>query len=72
MNKLKNMLSSPARIAVFALCVIAILALLAFAAIKVGASVMNNQGIGLEKATQIALENAGFKESEATLMRRSL
>ncbi|MFR8853637.1 MAG: PepSY domain-containing protein [Oscillospiraceae bacterium] len=69
MNKLKNMLSSPARIAVFALCVIAILALLAFAAIKVGASVMNNQGIGLEKATQIALENAGFKESEATLMR---
>ena len=69
MNKLKNMLSSPARIAVFAVCVIAILALLAFAAIKVGASVMNNQGIGLEKATQIALENAGFKESEATLMR---
>ena len=56
MNKLKNMLSSPARIAVFAVCVIAILALLAFAAIKVGASVMNNQGIGLEKATQIALE----------------
>ena len=34
MNKLKNMLSSPARIAVFALCVIAILALLAFAARK--------------------------------------
>ena len=69
MNKLKSMLSSPARIALFAICVVAILALLAFAGIKVGASVMNNQGIGLEKATQVALQNAGYEEADATLIR---
>lgn len=69
MNKLKSMLNSPKRIALFAVCVIVILALLAFAGIKVGASVLNNQGIGLEKATQVALQNAGYSKSEATLIR---
>ena len=48
MSKIKQLLSSPGRIAVFALCVILVVALLAFAGIKVGASVMNNQGIGLD------------------------
>ena len=70
MTKLKAMLSSPKRIALFAVCVVVIVAVLAFTAIKVGASVLNNQGIGLDQATQVALQNAGFSESEVTLLRR--
>ena len=69
MSKLKAMLSSPKRIALFAVCVVVIVAVLAFTAIKVGASVLNNQGIGLDQATQVALQNAGFSESEVTLLR---
>ena len=69
MTKLKAMLSSPKRIALFAVCVVVIVAVLAFTAIKVGASVLNNQGIGLDQATQVALQNAGFSESEVTLLR---
>ena len=69
MSKIKQLLSSPGRIAVFALCVILVVALLAFAGIKVGASVMNNQGIGLDQATKVALQNAGFEESDVTLLR---
>lgn len=69
MTKLKNVLSSPGKIAIFALCVILVAALLAFAGIKAGAAIMNNQGIGLDQATQIALKNAGFEESEVSLLR---
>lgn len=69
MTKLKNVLSSPGKIAIFALCVILVVALLAFAGIKAGAAIMNNQGIGLDQATQIALKNAGFEESEVSLLR---
>ena len=69
MSKIKQLLSSPGRIAVFALCVILVVALLAFAGIKVGASVMNNQGIGLDQATKVAHQNAGFEESDVTLLR---
>lgn len=69
MSKIKQLLSSPGRIAVFALCVILVVAFLAFAGIKVGASVMNNQGIGLDQATKVALQNAGFEESDVTLLR---
>ena len=69
MSKIKQLLSSPGRIAVSALCVILVVALLAFAGIKVGASVMNNQGIGLDQATKVALQNAGFEESDVTLLR---
>lgn len=69
MSKIKQFLSSPGKIAVFALCVILVVALLAFAGIKVGASVMNNQGIGLDQATKVALQNAGFEESDVTLLR---
>ncbi len=69
MTKLKNVLSSPGKIAIFALCIILVAALLAFAGIKAGAAIMNNQGIGLNQATQIALKNAGFEESEVSLLR---
>ena len=69
MTKLKNVLSSPGKIAIFALCIILVAALLAFAGIKAGAAIMNNQGIGLDQATQIALKNAGFEESEVSLLR---
>lgn len=69
MNKLKSMLSSPKKIISFIIIVILILGILAFVGIKVGASVLNNQGIGLEKATAVALQNAGYEESEASLVR---
>ena len=69
MTKLKNVLSSPGKIAIFALCIILVAALLAFAGIKAGAAIMNNHGIGLDQATQIALKNAGFEESEVSLLR---
>lgn len=69
MNKLKSILNSPKRIVSFIVVVILILAVLAFVGIKAGASVLNNQGIGLEKATAVALQNAGYEESEASLIR---
>lgn len=69
MNKLKTMLNSPKKIISFVVMVILILAIMAFVGIKVGASVLNNQGIGLEKATAVALQNAGYEESEASMIR---
>lgn len=69
MTRIKNLLNSPKRIAAFIICAILVIAIVAFSAIKVGASIANNQGIGLEKATQIALQNAGYKESEVSGMK---
>lgn len=69
MTKIKQFLSTPGRIAAFALCVVLVVSILAFAGIKAGASVANGQGIGLNQATQVALQNAGFEESEVSLLR---
>lgn len=69
MKKMKEVLNSPTKKIVFAICVILILAILAFGAVKAGASMLNKKGIGLEKATEIALQDAGYQESEVSLLK---
>ena len=69
MKSIKSMLSSPKRIALFAVCAVLIIAVIAFSVLYAIGSIANNQGIGLERATNVALQNAGYTESEATGLR---
>ncbi len=69
MNSIKSMLSSPKRIALFAVCAVLIIAVIAFSVLYAIGSIANNQGIGLERATNVALQNAGYTESEVTGLR---
>lgn len=69
MKSIKSMLSSPKRIALFAVCAVLIIAVIAFSVLYTIGSIANNQGIGLERATNVALQNAGYTESEVTGLR---
>ncbi len=69
MKSIKSMLSSPKRIALFAVCAVLIIAVIAFSVLYAIGSIANNQGIGLERATNVALQNAGYTESEVTGLR---
>ena len=69
MNSIKSMLSSPKRIGLFAVCAVLIIAVIAFSVLYAIGSIANNQGIGLERATNVALQNAGYTESEVTGLR---
>lgn len=69
MKSIKSMLSSPKRIALFAVCAVLIIAVIAFSVLYAIGSIVNNQGIGLERATNVALQNAGYTESEVTGLR---
>lgn len=60
----KKTLSMPMKIFIIALCAILFMAIGAFAVMQVNASMNTDKGIGLEKATQIALQDAGYEESE--------
>lgn len=62
----KKSLSKPMKVFIIALCAILFMAIGAFAVMQVNASMNAGKGIGLEKATQIALEDAGCKESEVS------
>ena len=64
MKSIKSMLSSPKRIALFAVCAVLIIGVIAFSILYAVGSIANNQGIGLEKATNVALQNAGYSEAE--------
>ena len=64
MKSIKTMLSSPKKIALFAICAVLIIGILAFSVLYGVGAISNNQGIGLEKATNVALKDAGFEESE--------
>ena len=55
MKSIKSMLSSPKRIALFAVCAVLIIAVIAFSVLYAIGSIANNQGIGLERATNVAL-----------------
>lgn len=69
MKSIKTMLSSPKKIALFAICAVLIIGILAFSVLYSVGAISNNQGIGLEKATNVALKDAGFGESEVTELR---
>lgn len=69
MKNIKAMLSSPKKIALFAICAVLIIGIIAFSVLYAVSAISNNQGIGLERATNVALQNAGFSESEVTGLR---
>ncbi len=69
MKSIKTMLSSPKKIALFATCAVLIIGIIAFSVLYSVGAISNNQGIGLEKATNVALKDAGFGESEVTGLR---
>lgn len=58
--------ASPAKIAVMALCAVLLIALGALAAMKVMASMGAEKDIGTEKAAEIALQDAGYKETQVS------
>lgn len=58
MKSIKTMLSSPKKIALFAICAVLIIGILAFSVLYGVGAISNNQGIGLEKATNVALKDA--------------
>ena len=60
MKKITQVLNSPLRIGIFALCIVLIVGAFAFGSIRVGASVNANKTIGLDKGVAVALADAGF------------
>ncbi len=66
MKKITQVLNSPLRIGVFAVCTIAIICVIALASIHVRASVNSNKSIGLNKGVEVALHDAGFTADEVT------
>ncbi|MBR5229460.1 MAG: PepSY domain-containing protein [Firmicutes bacterium] len=66
MKKITQVLNSPLRIGLTALCVVAILGTASFATIQAGASANVNKTIGLDKGVEVALSDAGFKTDEVT------
>lgn len=71
MDKIKSRLNSPGRIVVFIICLVLILGVIAFGAYKIAMSALNNKGVGLEKATQIAMEHAQVDAKTATMVKGS-
>lgn len=69
MKNIKTVLSSPKRIALFAVCAVLIIGLIAFSVLYAVSSISGNQGIGIEKATNVALNDSGFGESEVRDLR---
>ena len=69
MKEIKSMFSSPKKIAIFAVCSVLILGLLALGGAYAVTSLVNKQGIGAEEATNLALKNAGFSQSEVKGLR---
>jgi len=66
MKKIAQVLNSPLRIGIFALCVLIIVGAVAFGSMQVGASVNSNKSIGLDKGVNVALQDAGFTSEEVT------
>ena len=66
MKKITQILNSPLRIGIFALCIVLIVGAFAFGSIRVGASVNENKTIGLEKGVEVALADAGFNAEDVT------
>lgn len=64
MKNIKSMLSSPTRIILFSIVVILLICLIGFSIVSAINSISNNKGIGLEKATEIAIQNAGLNQSD--------
>lgn len=65
MKKITQLLNTPAKIAVFAACAALLIAVIVFAAIQASAGIDENKSIGMDKGVNVALEDAGFKASEA-------
>lgn len=61
--------SSPAKISVMVLCAVLLIAAGALAAMKVTAAMKTEKGISDEKATQIALADAGYETSQVSNLR---
>ena len=69
MRDIKSVFSSPKKIVLFTLCSVLVIALIGGIAAFAITSVANNTGIGGEKASTIALDNAGLAEESVRGLR---
>ena len=66
MKKITTVLNSPARIALFAVCCVLVIGIVAFSAIQAGAGVNTNKTLGMDKGVNIALNDAGLRAEEVS------
>ncbi len=66
MKKITTVLNSPTKIALFAICCVLVIAIVAFAAVQAGASVNANKTLGMDKGVNIALNDAGLRAEDVS------
>lgn len=64
MKKITTVLNSPTRIALFAVCCVLLISIVAFATIQAGAGVNANKTLGMDKGVNIALNDAGLRAED--------
>ena len=66
MKKITTVLNSPTRIALFAICRVLIISIVAFAAVQASAGVNANKTLGMDKGVNIALNDAGLRAEDVS------
>lgn len=66
MKKITTVLNSPTRIALFAVCCVLLISIVAFATIQAGAGVNANKTLGMDKGVNIALNDAGLRAEDVS------
>lgn len=66
MKKITTVLNSPAKIALFAICCVLIIGIVAFATMQAGAGINKNKTLGMDKGVNIALDDAGLRAEDVS------
>ena len=66
MKKITAVLNSPTKIALFAVCCVLLICVVAFATIHAGAGVNANKTLGMDKCVNVALHDAGFRSEDVS------
>ena len=66
MKKITTVLNSPTKIALFAICCVLIISIVAFAAVQASAGVNANKTLGMDKGVNIALNDAGLRAEDVS------
>ena len=72
MNKIKELTSTPKKMAIFVACVICAVAILAAGSYFAVYAVVDNQSIGKDRALEIALTDAGYSADQIAMSRTDL
>ena len=66
MKKITTVLNSPTKIALFAICCVLIISIIALAAVQASAGVNANKTLGMDKGVNIALNDAGLRAEDVS------